>query len=308
MTERASGVEPVVTARGLRVRYPDGRMVAVGGLPFTVREAERVALIGPNGSGKSTLLRAILGLVRPDAGEVRVFGRDPARDFDVIRPRLGAVLQDVDAQLLAPTVREDLAFGLDPRTLSRDEIARRVEGAAMAFGLETLLDKVPHYLSGGEKRKVALAGALVTEPDLLVLDEPFAGLDPRSRAELVAMLREAHTRRGMAVLLTTHEVEELTGLVDAVYVLSQESVLRVRDTPEAVFQMPDLLAAANVPVPPMARLLGALRAHGIQLDPSIFDATELGVVLAERLAAGGTIEADQGMMQTQAQAPAAVAR
>ncbi len=255
----------VTTVAPLVVRYPDGRTVTLSGEPFSVGPGERVALLGANGSGKSTLLRAVLGLVRPASGTVRVFGRDPAREFDSIRPRIGAVLQDVEAQLLAPTVREDLAFGLGS-SLLRDEIARKVEAAANAFGLLPLLDKVPHYLSGGERRKVALAGALVTEPDLLVLDEPFAGLDPASRGELAALIRREHAQRGMAVLLTTHEVHELPSLVDTVYLLSADGALRVRGTPEAVFAMPDALAASNVEAPPLARLLDALRAGGANLE------------------------------------------
>src|SRR5207248_2820672 len=138
--------------------------------------------------------------------------------------------------------------------LTTREIGARVEEVALRLGLRTLLDKVPHYLSGGEKRKVALAGALVTEPDLLVLDEPFAGLDPASTHELVRLLQEAHARRRMTVLLTTHHVRELPELVDAVYVLNRDGALVVRDTAEAVFGMHALLAASNVTVPPLALL------------------------------------------------------
>ncbi|MDQ3701769.1 MAG: energy-coupling factor ABC transporter ATP-binding protein [Chloroflexota bacterium] len=271
--------ESVAAVRGLAVRYPDGTTVSIGGLPFTVAAGERVALLGANGSGKSTLLRALLGLVSEPAGEVRVFGRDPAQEFDVIRPRIGGVLQDVEAQLLAPTVREDLAFGLEGRGLSKGAVRERVEEIAHRFALRPLLDKVPHYLSGGEKRKVALAGALVTEPDLLVLDEPFAGLDPRSRAELVRLLLEAHARRGMAVVLTTHQVQELPALVDAVYLLGSDGTLLVRDTPRAVFGMRDLLADSNVEVPPLTQLTDALRRRGVEVP-----ATEDPEVIADALA------------------------
>jgi cobalt/nickel transport system ATP-binding protein len=268
----------VTTQSPLVVRYPDGRAVTLTGEPFSVGAGERVALLGANGSGKSTLLRAVLGLARPASGAVRVFGRDPAREFDTIRPRIGAVLQDVEAQLLAPTVREDLAFGLGS-TVPREEAARRVEAAARAFDLLPLLDKVPHYLSGGERGGVALPGALVTEPDLLVLDEPFAGLDPTSRSELAALIRREHAHRGMAVLLTTHEVHELPSLVDTVYLLSADGVLRVRGAPEAIFAMPDLLAACNVEAPPLARLLDTLRAGGLDMElPDGADATDPLVV------------------------------
>ena len=281
-TGGVDATERAVEVRGLSVRYPDGTVVAIGGLPFTVGAGERVALVGANGSGKSTLLRAIFGLVRASSGAVRVFRRDPAREFDAIRPRVGGVLQDVEAQLLAPTVREDLAFGLEGRGLGKAAIRQRVEETAQRFGLEALLDKVPHYLSGGETRKVALAGALVTEPNLLVLDEPFAGLDPRSRGELVQLVAEAHARRNMAVLVTTHHVHDLPALVDAVYVLGQDGSLLVRDTPAAVFGMADILAAGNVDIPPLTRLAAALRRRGVCLGPAM-DEEAMAEALAARL-------------------------
>lgn len=258
----------VVSVEGLSAHYPDGTEVALSGLPVTLTEGERVALLGPNGSGKSTLIRAILGLIRPQRGTVRVLGHDPAREFDLIRPRLSAVLQDVEAQLLAPTVAEDIAFGLEGRGYSATEIQALVLETARRFGLEHLLEKVPHYLSGGERRKVALAGALVTQPDLLVLDEPLAGLDPRSRAELVDLIHQAHAERNMAVLLSTHQVNELPGLVDAVYVLSTKGEVVVRDTPAAVFGMTQLLEENNVEAPALTRLVSALQRRGVDVPPT----------------------------------------
>jgi cobalt/nickel transport system ATP-binding protein len=270
--------EPANPASALRVEYPDGRVVSIDGLPFRVEVGERVALLGPNGSGKSTLLRAILGLVRPAAGEVRVFGKDPARQFDQIRRRVGAVLQDVEAQLLAPTVGEDLAFGLDRAELSAAEITRRVQEMAECCNLTRVLAKVPHYLSGGERRKVALAGALVPTPDLLVLDEPFASMDPRSRAELVRHIKEEHEERGLAVLLTTHEIEELPRLVDTIYVLSDEGSLVARGSPDEIFTQHEMLASSNIAPPVMSRFLAALRARGLDLPPS-YDVDEVADAL-----------------------------
>jgi len=259
---------PDVTVHDLRVRYPDGRAVVISGPPFQVKRGERAAILGPNGSGKSTLVRAILGLLRPAGGEVRVLGCDPAKSFESIRPRIGAVLQDVDAQLLAPTVADDLAFGLAGRGFTESDIRRRVEETAHAFGLDGLLDQVPHYLSGGERRKVALAGALITEPDLLVLDEPFASLDPRSRCELRSFVLAEHTRRNLTVILTTHEVEELPGLVDTVHVLGEDGQFMAHGTPSEVFALPEVLLASNVALPALARLFAGLQARGEDLPPS----------------------------------------
>lgn len=272
----------VVSVEGLSVRYPDGTKVSLSGLPVTLAEGERVALLGSNGSGKSTLIRAILGLIRPRAGTVRVLGHDPVREFDFIRPRLSAVLQDVEAQLLAPTVAEDIAFGLEGRGYCATEVQALVLETARRFELEHLLEKVPHYLSGGERRKVALAGALVTQPELLVLDEPFAGLDPRSRAELVDLVRQAHAQRNMAVLLSTHEVHELPGLVDVVYVLSAHGEVVVRDTPDAVFGMPHVLEENNVEAPALTQLVAALQRRGLDV-PSTIDPETLAEHLVGHL-------------------------
>jgi cobalt/nickel transport system ATP-binding protein len=259
---------PAVRVDGLRVTYPDGRAVAIVGAPFVVDRGERVAILGPNGSGKSTLLRAVLGLARTSAGTVEVLGHDPAREFEAIRPRVGAVLQDVEAQLLAPTVGQDLALGLAGRGLSRAEVDGRVAAIAREFNLTDLLDKVPHYLSGGERRKVALAGALVTEPELLVLDEPFAGLDPRSRLELSHLIRADHQQRRITLILTTHEVQEVPALVDTVYLLSEQGELVGRGSPAEIFARPDLLLASNVEPPPLTRLLAALAERGERIPPS----------------------------------------
>jgi len=268
----------VVEVRDLRVQYPDGRVVAVGGMPFVAEAGERVAVLGPNGSGKSTLLRTILGLARATSGEVEVLGRNPSKDFGGLRLQVSAVLQDVEAQLLAPTVGLDLAFGLAGRGLTPGEISARVDRIARAFELGSLLDRVPHYLSGGERRKVALAGALVTEPALLVLDEPFAGLDPTARRELAALIRTEHERRGLTLVLTTHEVQEIPDLVDVIYLLSDTGEVVARGAPDEIFARPELLAASNIEPPPLASLVAALAARGEHL-PHTSDPNELAAAL-----------------------------
>lgn len=266
--------DSAVRASGLRVAYPDGREVTIGGLPFDVRSGGRAAIVGPNGSGKSTLLRAILGLVRPTRGEVRVLGHDPEREFDRLRSRIGVVMQDVDAQLLAPTVAEDLAFGLGGRGLSPMEIQARVQLYTEHLGIVHLLDRVPHYLSVGERRRVALAGALVIQPDLLVLDEPFAGLDPRSRLELIRFVLDEHQRRDLTLVLTTHEMEELPSVVDTVFVMLDDGTLAARGTPWEIFRMQELLTEANVRAPQLTQLREALAQRGLE-TPATFDVDAL---------------------------------
>ena len=268
-----------VHASGLQLPYPDGRIVTITGLTFEVEPGERVAIVGPNGSGKSTLLRAILGLIKPAAGQVTVLGHDPARQFERVRTRIGVVLQDVDAQLLAPTVREDLAFGLGGRGLAPAQIRARVETYAERLGIAHLLKRVPHYLSVGERRRVALAGALVTEPDLLVLDEPFAGLDPRSRGELTQLIQAEHQRRSVTLVLTTHEMEELPAVVDTVYVILEDGTVAARGTPWEIFNMQELLAEANVRPPQLTQLRQALAQRGLE-TPATFDVAALADAIA----------------------------
>jgi cobalt/nickel transport system ATP-binding protein len=255
--------------------YPDGTEVSLCGLDFVAHRGERVVILGPNGAGKSTLLNHLLGLLRPMEGEVTVLGHDPSREFAAIQPRLGVLLQDVDDQLLGPTVADDVAFGARNAGFSDLESRAMAAKAMDQLGVLQLADKVPHYLSGGQKRKVALAGALVTNPDLLVLDEPFEGLDPRSRGELVALLTELQRRRGLTIILTTHHVDLLPILADTVYLLADGGRIVASGTPDEVFSLPDVLRESAIDPPVLTLLFQRLNEEGIELGmPSgVEDAT-----------------------------------
>ena len=186
------GVAPtgdeVVRVSCVRHSYEDGTSVHLCGLDFVAMRGTRTVLLGPNGSGKTTLIYHVLGLLRAQEGLVNVFGVDPSKEWAAIRRRIGVVLQNVDEQLLMPTVADDVAFSPRQYGLPESEVHERVGNALNLLGIAELAERVPHDLSGGEKRKVALAGALVMEPELLVLDEPFEGLDPAARVSLVALI------------------------------------------------------------------------------------------------------------------------
>ncbi|MBS3957105.1 MAG: ABC transporter ATP-binding protein [Clostridiales bacterium] len=250
--------EPVVYVSCIRHSYEDGTTVHLCGLDFVVERAKRVAVLGPNGSGKTTLLYHLLGLLESREGEVRVFGVDPAREWPRIRQRIGAVLQNVDEQLLAPTVADDVAFSPRQYGMADDEVARRVERTFDMLGIAHLRDRVPHNLSGGEKRKVALAGALVMEPELLVLDEPFEGLDPASRAALIALLEHLSVEKGVTVVMSTHDIDSVPEMADYAYVLAPGGAIVFSGTPEEVFSQAELLAAGNIKPPILAELFAAL--------------------------------------------------
>lgn len=256
-----SSGEPVIMVRCLKHVYPDRTPVNLCGLDFTVLRGQRVAVLGANGSGKSTLLFHLVGLLRPVEGSVRVLGVDPAREFAKIRSRIGVVLQNVDEQIIGPTVWDDITFPLRGQGLRPAEIEAKGRAVLAALGIEDVRGKVPHYLSGGQKRKVALAGALITEPEILILDEPFTGLDPRSRSELVDLLGRLHREKGITYVVTVHEVDLVPELSDLVYVITREGI-SMKGTPREVFQHPEVLEQANLDVPTLVRLFHNLRAAG----------------------------------------------
>ncbi|MDY0087923.1 MAG: ABC transporter ATP-binding protein, partial [Coriobacteriia bacterium] len=191
-----SHLDTVASVSCVRHSYADGTTVHLCGLDFLVHRSQRVAVLGPNGSGKTTLLYHLLGLLRSQEGEVRVFGVDPGDQWPAVRQRIGVVLQNVDEQLLAPTVGDDVAFSPRQYGMAEAEVQRRVADSLELLDIAHLKDRVPHNLSGGEKRKVALAGALVMDPELLILDEPFEGLDPASRANFIDLLEHLSAERG----------------------------------------------------------------------------------------------------------------
>lgn len=193
---------PALRIGGLRYTYPDGRE-ALTGVDLDVAAGERVALLGPNGAGKTTLTLHLVGLLEPDAGSVEVggmvLGPETVRE---IRRRVGIVFQDPDDQLFMPTVAEDVAFGPANLGLRGAELATRVEEALAAVGATDLTDRAPHHLSGGERRRVAIATVLSMHPDVLVLDEPTSGLDPAGRRELVGVLDTLD----VTLLVITHDL------------------------------------------------------------------------------------------------------
>lgn len=229
-------MKDVIRASCLKHIYPDATEVSLCGLEFIVPAEERVAILGPSGCGKSTLLRHILGLLQPSEGEITVFGVDPARHFSEIRERIGFVMQNVDEQLTQPTVFDEIAFS--PRNFghSEPEVKKMVESIMECTGTALIRDRAPHYLSGGQKRKVALASALVLNPDLLILDEPFQGLDPKSRNEYIELFREVTATQKMTIVTTLHEVELVPLIADSVYLLKEGGAISKKGEPREVFQ------------------------------------------------------------------------
>jgi cobalt/nickel transport system ATP-binding protein len=258
-------MESIVSVSCLKHVYPDTTEIHICGLDFVVNRGERVVVLGGNGSGKTTLLYHILGLLAPNEGNVAVFGVNPAGRYNDVRERIGVLLQNVDDQILSPTVWDDISFSPRNYGHGKKEIGHMVEQVMDELGIRHLRDKICHYLSGGEKRKVALAGALVMRPELLILDEPFEGLDSRSRTELVALLNKRN-REGMTIVMSTHDLNLVSGFADRVYVLTKGHGVITAGTPADIFLQVEALKSSNIDPPILTELFVKLRDQGVPVD------------------------------------------
>ncbi len=238
---------PAVDIRGLRFAYPDGRE-ALRGVDLSIAPGEKVALVGPNGAGKSTLLLHLNGLLQGPEGRVNILGRDAnsakGRELQEIRALVGLVFQDPDDQLFSPTVFDDVAFGPIYMGLARDEVERRVVEALAAVGLDGFGGRMPFHLSGGEKKRAALATVLSMRPQVLALDEPSAGLDPRARRGIIRVL----TGLEQTLLVTTHDMELVREVFPRTVIMDEGSVAADGPT-EHIFGQRDLLEAHALECP-----------------------------------------------------------
>lgn len=235
---------PLIEAEGLVYIYPDGHP-ALQGVSLRIDRGEKIALVGPNGAGKSTLLLVLGGLLRPAAGILRVEGEeigngDPRR----LRAKAGLVFQDPDDQLFSPTVFDDVAFGPIYQGLSEREVRERVYQALEAVGMTWAASRVSHHLSVGEKKRVAIATVLALRPELMLLDEPTAGLDPRGRRELIRLLRGLP----QTMLVATHDMRLVAELFPRVIVMDQGRI--VADGPSHEILRDEALLEAHGLEPP----------------------------------------------------------
>jgi cobalt/nickel transport system ATP-binding protein len=262
-------LEEIVKIKDLGFKYPDGTTLKFDGRDFTVGRGERVVMLGPNGSGKSTLLSLLLGLLKPSAGEIEVLGVDPSKDYEKIREKIGALLQNVDLQIIAPRVWDDISFSPRNYGYKEEETARLVEDILKKLEIEHLKDKVPHYLSGGEKTKVGLAGALVIKPELLILDEPFEHIDPACRTELIKLLNRVNKENGTAIILSTHNMNTVPLIADTVYLIAEGGNIAGKGTPKEIFSQVETLSKCHIEPPILGELFSALRKQGVEMDISL---------------------------------------
>jgi len=243
--------------------YPDMTKVQICGLDFVVNRGERVSILGSNGCGKTTLLKHLMGILVPKDGSVRVFGLDPGKEYAKIREKVGVVMQDVDEQILGPTVYDDILFAPLNYGIPSSKAEVLAKEVMRRLNIESIRGKIVHYLSGGEKKKVALAGALVMEPELLILDEPFTGLDPVSRRDLSRILNDLNREKGISFIMTLHEVDLVSEVTDVLYLMHGHGDLSERGRPEEIFGRFEDLESFNLEVPTLTRLFKGLKKEGL---------------------------------------------
>lgn len=239
---------------------------ALKGVSLKVEKGEMVALLGKNGAGKSTLFLHLNGIYQPDEGQVFIDGEELKYDKKSLlkfRQKVGIVFQNPDDQIFAPTVEEDVAFGPLNLGLPMEEVQDRVEDALARVGMSGFEKKAPHHLSGGQKKRVAIAGILAMKPEVMVLDEPTAGLDPQGVVDLSKLLNELNAE-GITIVISTHEVDLVPNYAKKVFVLV-DGLLIAEGTPKEIFSKPEILEQANLKVPIVTDLFQQLESEGFDM-------------------------------------------
>jgi len=244
-------VRPVFAVTAASYRYPDGR-TGVTNASLTVEEGESLVVLGANASGKTTLLQLLGGLIFPNSGEVRAFG-EPLTESALAKPEVnarfrqhvGILFQDADAMLFNPTVYDEIAFGPLQLDLPSDEVRRRADDMIALFGLAPIAEQPPHRLSGGERRKVALAAILAVSPEVLLLDEPTSGLDPRSQRWFVELVQELRGM-GKTLVTTTHDLHVADEIAGRIIVLGEDHTIAAEGPRHEILTDLDLLLSVNL--------------------------------------------------------------
>lgn len=268
--------EPLLICEGLSYSYLE-RFPALDDVTFDVATGETLALLGANGCGKSTLLKVLDGLLFPDAGHYRAFGHPVTEDLledeqfsTAFRSRVGFIFQNTDAQVFSPSVREEVAFGPLQLGIGRDEVEQRIADVMEMLEIADLADRAPYQLSGGQKKRVAIASVLVTNPELILFDEPTAALDPRTQQWLLELIVELG-RAGKTIVLATHDLTVLDWVCDRCLVFSEQHRIVGDGTPAAVLDDRDMLLAANLIHPHAHRHGRLVHAHPHDVDHSLID-------------------------------------
>lgn len=292
--------ENVIVCENLKFTYPDAPSPAINGINFTVAKGEFLSVIGHNGSGKSTLARLLNGLLVADSGGLCVLGFDlgdnkteegvtafgqeipgtAAKSVQDVRKHVGIVFQNPDNQMVASIVEDDVAFGPENIGVEREEIGRRIDWALSAVGMESYRTASPARLSGGQKQRIAVAGVLAVKPEILILDESTAMLDPKGRREVVEVVRRLNKEEGITVILITHFMEEAL-LADRTLVFNKGEIV-MNGTPEEIFESGEKLETYNLSLPRISVIANSLRAAGMEIK-DVLHPEELASEIAKNM-------------------------
>lgn len=261
--------------------------LALDNISFTAEDGQMVGIIGHTGSGKSTLLQHLNGLLKPDSGEIVIGDTDitgPGVSMVQIRKKIGLVFQYPEYQLFEETVAKDVAFGPKNLGLSQEEINERVREAIQLVGLdfEEIKDRSPFDLSGGQKRRVAIAGVVAMRPEVLILDEPTAGLDPKAHKDVLDMVEEVHRRTENITILVSHNMADIARLCDKIIVIDSGKLVAA-GTPYEVFSKKDELRTVGLELPPVTKFTENLRERGVELDSTLLNIDEAADQIAAYL-------------------------
>ena len=268
--------KPILDVRSLSHVYSKGtpfEQKALDHVSLQVMQGEFIAIIGHTGSGKSTLIQHLNGLLKPTGGQVFFRGQDmfaKSTNLRSMRFHIGLVFQYPEYQLFEETVEQDIAYGPMNMGLEHDEITRRVQDALEAVGLpQDISDKSPFELSGGQKRRVALAGVIAMQPEILILDEPTAGLDPAGREEMFDLIRDLHEKRGTTVILVTHSMEDAARVASRLVVMKHGKIF-MTGTPAEVFSRAEELEQSGLTVPQVTKIMLELQKRGLPVKANCF--------------------------------------
>jgi len=286
-------MEKIIETKNLTHIYSAGtpfQRTALAGVDFCAYEGEYLGIIGHTGSGKSTLIQHLNGLLKPTSGQVLYKGQDIWSDPKLTRMtrfNVGLVFQYPEYQLFEETVYKDIAFGPKNMGLDETEIDRRVRQAAYFVGLrDDQLNKSPFELSGGQKRRVAIAGVIAMEPKVLILDEPTAGLDPVGVESILKNIRDYHEVHNATIIMVSHSMEDVARTVDRLVVVN-DGLLPYQGTPQEVFQHGQELEDMGLGVPQMTRVFNRLRAMGVDIDPAVYTTEQAKQAILAKLGKGG---------------------
>ena len=252
--------------KNLSFTYPDGTQ-ALKNVNIKIKKGDKIAIMGPNGAGKSTLFSHFNGLSEPTSGHVEIDGEKiifEREELLKVRQKVGIVFQDPNDQLFAPTVKEDVAFGPMNLGLEYDEVERRIKEALEMVGMSGFEQKTPHHLSGGQQKRVAIAGIIAMRPEIMILDEPTAGLDPEGVDKVLNILNNLN-EEGMSIVISSHDIEMVNEFADKIFVLYNGEVIAQGDKHQ-IFSDKELLKKAHLKAPISTEILYKLKEKGVDVD------------------------------------------